>query len=251
MPMDKNEGPIKRLYREEWEAWRRSYRRYFKYAARALGLGFVAGFVFFTLWPAQEKKALEFVVKALEDITLEGSALLLALTLFYHNTRASIAAVAGGIVPFLFLPILDPFINGGVLGLLASVSKHQGLDVPRLFLTQVLPHGVFELTAVLYATSLGMYLSAEISKKAKKAWKKIMGTHTSQCPLSENSSIPAAPQDETASAAPLEILETYPDRTAAEPTGPARNVVRSFILVVLPLLLIAAAIEGFVTPHLR
>jgi len=32
--------------------------------------------------------------------------------------------------------------------------------------------------------------------------------------------------------------------------GAARNVVRSFVLVVLPLLLVAAAIEGLVTPLL-
>jgi stage II sporulation protein M len=244
-------GLIRRIYREERAAWRGHYRRYFKYAARTLGLGFVAGFLFFTLWPAQEKKALEFVVKSLEDITFGGSTLFLVLSLFYHNARASIAAVAAGVVPFLFLPILDPFINGGVLGLLASVSKHQGVDVPRLFLTQVLPHGVFELTAVLYVTSLGMYLSAGMGKKAKKAWKKIMGTHTSQYPLSDNSSIPAAPQGEAAPAAPLEFLETYPDRTTDPTESLARNVARSFVLVVLPLLLVAAFIEGFITPHLR
>ena len=35
------------------------------------------------------------------------------------------------------------------------------------------------------------------------------------------------------------------------PESLARNIVRSFVLVVLPLLLIAAVIEGFITPHLR
>ena len=175
-------GLVKRLYREEGAAWRGQYRRYFKIAARALGLGFVAGFVFFTLWPAREKKALDLVVKALEDIRLGGSPLLLALTLFYHNARASILAIAAGVVPFVFLPVLDPVLNGGVLGLLASVSKHQGLDVPRLFLTQVLPHGVFELTAVLYATSLGMYLSAEMARKAKAAWKRRKGPAPASAP---------------------------------------------------------------------
>lgn len=227
-------GLIKRLYREEWAAWRGHYRRYFKHAARALGLGFVAGFVFFTLWPAREKKALDLVVKALEDIPLGGSPLLLALTLFYHNARASVVAIAAGVVPFAFLPILDPVLNGGVLGLLASVSKHQGLDVPRLFLTQVLPHGVFELTAVLYATSLGMYLSAEMGRKAKAAWKRRKG-----------------PAPASAPAAPFEFLETYPQRVAAEPAGVARNIVRSLVLVVLPLLFVAAAIEGFITPLFR
>ncbi len=243
-------GLLRRLYAEEREAWRRHYRRYFKHAARALGLGFVLGFAFFMFRPDQERRALELVVKALEDISLEASPSVLALTLFYHNARASVVPVAAGLAPFLFLPILDPLLNGAVLGLLASISKHQGLDVPLLFLTQVLPHGVFELTAVLYATSLGLYLSAEMGKKAKAAWKARitrMGTHTSPYPQSS----PPAPQAIDAPAAPLEFLETYPQRVDAEPKGVVRNVVRSFVLVVLPLLLVAAAIEGLVTPHLR
>jgi len=228
-------GLLVRLYREEGDAWRKHYRQYFRYAARALGAGFVVGFVYFMLRPDQEKKALEFVVRALKDIDLQGSPLVLALTLFYHNARASVVAVAAGAVPFLFLPILDPLLNGGVLGLLVSVTKHQGLDVPRLVLTQILPHGVFELTAVLYATSLGLYLSAGMAKKAVATWRKKRGQPQFQPP-------PAPDQ--------TNFLETYPER-AAEPESLARNVVRSFVLVVLPLLLIAAFIEGFITPSLR
>jgi stage II sporulation protein M len=198
-------------------------------------VGFVVGFVYFMLSPGQEKKALEFVIRALKDIDLQGTPLALALTLFYHNARASVVAVAAGIVPFLFLPIFDPLLNGGVLGLLVSVTKHQGLDVPRLVLTKILPHGIFELSAVLYATSLGLYLSAGLGKKAVTAWRKKRGQTQFQ---------PAAVSD------PANILGSFPDRTAAEPESLARNVVRSFVLVVLPLLLIAALIEGFITPIL-
>jgi stage II sporulation protein M len=225
-------GLIRRLYAEERDAWRMHYRKYFKYAARALGTGFVVGFIFFLVRPDQEKKALEFVLRSLKDIKLEGSPLVLALTLFYHNVRASVVAVAAGCIPFLFLPILDPLLNGAVLGLLVSVTKHQGLDVPRLVLTQILPHGIFELTAVLYATSLGLYLSAGMGKKAVAAWRKRTGKP------------PAAPDSPN-------FLETDPVRAAAEGESLTRNVFRSFVLVVLPLLLIAAFIEGFITPHLR
>ena len=228
-------GLIRRLYGEERDAWRKHYKKYFKYAARALGAGFVVGFAYFMLRPDQEKKALEFVVQALKDIDLQGSPLVLALTLFYHNARASVVAVAAGVVPFLFLPILDPLLNGAVLGLLVSITKHQGLDVPRLVLTQILPHGVFELTAVLYATSLGLYLSSGMGKKAVAAWRKKRGQPQGQPP----------PAPDLTS-----FLETYPER-AAEPESLARNIVRSFVLVVLPLLLIAAFIEGFITPILR
>ena len=228
-------GLLKRLYREERDAWRRHYRRYFKHAARALGVGFVVGFVYFMLSPGQEKKALEFVIRALKDIDLQGTPLVLTQTLFYHNSRASVVAVAAGVVPFLFLPILDPLLNGGVLGLLVSVTKHQGLDVPRLVLTKILPHGVFELSAVLYATSLGLYLSAGMGKKAVAAWRKKRGQRQGQPPPAPDLT---------------NFLETYPERSA-EPESLARNVARSFVLVVLPLLLIAAFIEGFITPILR
>ena len=224
-------GLLVRLYREERDAWRKHYKKYFKYAARALGAGFVVGFVYFMLRPDQEKKALEFVIRALKDIELQGSPLVLALTLFYHNARASVVAVAAGAVPFLFLPIFDSLLNGGVLGLLVSVTKHQGLDVPRLVLTKILPHGIFELSAVLYATSLGLYLSAGLGKKAVAAWNK-------------RKNRPPAVSD------PANILGSFPDRAATEPESLARNVVRSFVLVVLPLLLIAAFIEGFITPLL-
>jgi len=252
-------GLFVRLFREEREAWRRHYRRYFKHAARALGLGFVAGFLYFMLWPDQERKALDYVVNALKHIPLGGSPLVLALTLFYHNARASVVAIAAGIVPLLYLPILDPLVNGGVLGLLASVSKHQGLDVLRLILTQILPHGVFELTAVCYATSLGLYLSAGMTRKAAAAWQarksqRGAGTRTQgACPPSALASVPSfLPSDAgIAPAASPDLPAGCPLGEAAGPEGLVRNVVRSFALVVLPLLLVAAFIEGFITPHLR
>ncbi len=233
-PPVRQPGLVRRLYREEWAAWCRDYRKYFKYAARALGLGFVAGYVFFSLWPAQEKKALDLVAESLKDISLQAPPLALALTLFYHNARASVVAVAAGVIPFAFLPIFDPIINGGVLGLLVSISKHQHLPVLRLVLTQILPHGVFELTAVLYATAVGLYLSAAMGRKVRAAW------------LRRRTRKDAAT---TTTAAP-EVLEANPEQAAALFESPARNVVRSFVLVVLPLLLIAAFIESFITPSL-
>jgi len=228
-------GLLERLYRDEIEAWRKHYRKYFKHAARALGAGFIIGFVYFLVQPGQEKKALEFVIRSFKDIRLEGSPLVLALTLFYHNARASAIAVIAGWIPFLFLPILDPLFNGGVLGLLVSVTKHQGLDVPRLVLTKILPHGIFELAGVLYATSLGLYLSEATGKRMLAARRKKRSLRQGQPP--------PAPD-------PTDFLETYPERSAAEAESPALNVLRSFFLVVLPLLLIAAFIEGFITPAL-
>jgi uncharacterized membrane protein SpoIIM required for sporulation len=103
-------------------------------------------------------------------------------------------------------------------------------------LTQILPHGVFELTAVLYATSVGLYLSAAMGKRALAAWRKRRTRRQGQPP-------PPAGQ--------ANFLETYPERSEAQNESLAGNVFRSFFLVVLPLLLVAAFIESFVTPILR
>ena len=143
--------------------------------------------------------------------------------------------MAAGTVPFLFLPILDPLINGGVLGLICSISKHQGLDVPHLVLTQVLPHGVFELTAVLYATSVGLYLSMAWGKRPWPQWRRRKRRRAA---------------GDRAGAGRSEFPRRRPGRGSGEPESVLRNVVRSFVLVVLPLLLVAAFIEGFITPHL-
>ncbi|HOW85716.1 MAG TPA: stage II sporulation protein M [Candidatus Aminicenantes bacterium] len=236
-------GPVRRLYLEERLVWRRHYRRYFKHAARALGLGFVAGFIYFMLWPAREKKALEFVIRSLKDIPLQASPLVLSLTLFYHNTRASILAVAAGLVPCAFLPIFDPVINGAVLGLLCSFSQHQGLNVPRLVLTQILPHGVIELAAVLYATSVGLHLSASLGLKVRAAWK------ARKRARSEGRAGEPQPADAAGEAGPKTAAEEAAE--GQEGGGLFRDVVRSFVLVVIPLLLVAAFIEGFITPLLR
>lgn len=254
-------GLVRSLYREEARAWRERYRKYFKYAARALGLGFVAGFLYFVLWPAQEKRALGFVVEALKDIPLDAGPVLMALTLFYHNARASVVAIAAGAIPFLFLPILDPLLNGAVLGLLVSIARHQRLDAPRLVVTQILPHGIFELTAVVYATALGLYLSAGLGQKAKEAWRKRQGTAAeAEPPVPERAPESGRPIEAEAAGPPVTgpALQPFEGGPAPEPepsspcqAGLLRDVVRSFVLVVLPLLLIAALVEAFITPHLR
>ncbi len=102
-------------------------------------------------------------------------------------------------------------------------------------LTQILPHGVFELTAVLYATSVGLYLSAGMGKRAVAAWRGERGRRQAQ---------PAPPGASRISSEPTR-------RPEAPAESLARNVFRSFVLVVLPLLLVAAFIEGFITPILR
>jgi stage II sporulation protein M len=227
------------FYRDEWAQWSAHYKRYFKIAARVLALGFILSFVSFSFLPGQEKRAFAFLMKSLRDIPLGAPPLVLALTLFYHNARASLFAMAAGGLPFLCLPVIDPLANGAALGLLASISKHQGLNVPLIFLKGVAPHGIFELPAVLYAASAGLYLSVSLGKIVLAAVKKTAVGTGSQDGGPENTAGGIPQRDD--------IIR----RVMSDAGRSVAVVVRSFVLVVLPLLLVAAFVEAFVTPALR
>ncbi len=231
-------GAVRRLYFEEWETWRSHYRRYFKIAARLLGIGFVLGFVFFTLRPDQERQALTTVLKALKDIPLDASPPVLALNLFAHNAWASFFAAAAGWIPFLCLPLFDPLLNGAVLGLLVSIARHQGMNVPVLVLTGILPHGIVELPAILYVTAVGIYVSVTLGKKILASLRSTDGGSPG-----ERSGADGVQGDG---------VETREPAPAGLPSAGelAVRAARSFVLVVLPLLLLAAFIEAFLTPLL-
>ena len=226
-PLEGPKGRIRRLYLEEGEMWRSHYRRYFKIAARLLGIGFILGFIFFTLRPDQERRALTSVLEALKDIPLDSSPPALALTIFYHNARASFFAAAAGWIPFLCLPVLDPLFNGAVLGLLVSIARHQGMNVPALIATGIVPHGIFELPAILYVTSIGIHVSVTLGKKILATDRK---GKSGGGEFSESSGGSTEPET------PPELGEL------------AARAASSFLLVVLPLLAVAAFIEAFVTP---
>jgi stage II sporulation protein M len=186
--------------------------------------------------PDQERRALTGVLKALKDIPLDASPPVLALTLFYHNARASFFAAAAGWIPFLCLPAFDPLLNGAVLGLVVSIARHMGMNVPSMVLTGIAPHGIFELPAILYVTSVGVTVSLTLGKK-------ILASHPSLDRFRRKGRAPAA-ESEEGEAGPRGV-EALPGIREL-----AAKAVRSFGLVVLPLLLVAAVIEAFVTSQL-
>lgn len=128
----------------------------------------------------------------------------LALGLFKNNFLASLLAYIWGLVPFLFLPAgilaLNALIVGGVFVFL------DGLLSPLQFALSLLPHGIFEVPALVLAISLGIKLSLEHSKR-------LMGRdHEAIWPL-------------------------------------VKRQVQVFIRLIVPLLILAALIEAFISPR--
>ena len=120
------------------------------------------------------------------------------LALFGNNVRATVFSIAYGFIPFIYLPALSIGINSLLLGLFAGVYVNNGISLLAYF-AGIVPHGIFELPALILALSSGIYV--------RHNEKGVMG--------------------------PL-----------------MKDLLRLFVMHIIPLLMAAAVIEAYVTPQL-
>lgn len=94
-----------------------------------------------------------------------------ALEYFAHNFRIDVVMGLLGMIPFLFLPILVVIFNAGLLGAaVAVVGELIGESSFMWFIKYILPHGIFEIPAMIIAGAMGtrlcIFLCRKILKKA-------------------------------------------------------------------------------------
>ncbi len=130
----------------------------------------------------------------------------LAKGIFLNNLRASTLGVTLGVIPFLFIPCFVALSNGTVVGaVLGYASAATGEGVFTLLLTGIMPHGIFEIPAIIVAFSLGAIMCREIT------FAFLRKPH-------------------------LKMLEMF------------NQIARAYVVIVLPLLIMAALAEAYVTP---
>jgi stage II sporulation protein M len=119
-------------------------------------------------------------------------------------------------------------VNGGALGLLVFALKIKGLSIPLVILVDLVPHGIFEITAWLYASCLGVHLSLNIVSR-----------------------VLAPRRCDQESVSPEKFFETNGDDSTLGDVSLFAQVLTSFVRIVVPLLLMAAMVEAFITPILH
>jgi len=147
----------------------------------------------------------ESIIIHLEHIasqTLAQSRYQLFFFIFFNNSIKALGVILFGIL-FSVIPILFLIINGFIIGIVtASVVSSEGV----LFLAGgILPHGVFEIPALLLTSALGWVLGIHLFQRIKK-------------------------QKTT----PITITLVFAGRF--------------FIFIIVPLFLVAAFVEAFITP---
>ncbi|MDO5028075.1 MAG: stage II sporulation protein M [Bacillota bacterium] len=114
------------------------------------------------------KEGLEGVMENLGQLIGEDGQINV-IGLILNNVRVAALAFVIGIVPFLYLPafilLVNALIVGGFLGLAGMESLMNALII---FVFGIMPHGVFELTAIFFGLAAGFNLSSAVNKTIRR-----------------------------------------------------------------------------------
>ena len=125
--------------------------------------------------------------------------------LLSNNLSATATTAISGFIPFLFYPAFTLGLNSFSLAAMGAESLKSGLGIAS-YLAGILPHGIFEIPALMYACAIGICHCKLVTRAILRREQ------------------PAPWREQVVS---LSIV---------------------FITVMVPLLLIAAVVESFITP---
>jgi len=104
---------------------------------------------------------IEAGIRQMPDLSnLQGS--INAPFLFMNNTRAVAVIFLAGLVSFGVLGILLYMVNIGVIGGLFALFQLLGMNPAPMFLAGVVPHGIFEIPALIIGSAVVLYMGASI-----------------------------------------------------------------------------------------
>lgn len=89
-----------------------------------------------------------------------------AIGLIKNNIVACGMSILFGFIPFIFLSIFSLGINGFLVGVVLGLGKAAtGTSIIKTFILGILPHGIFEIPALIISMSMGIYLCLNLSMK--------------------------------------------------------------------------------------
>lgn len=151
------------------------FRRTLWFCALGLLLTVLLGVGIGLLVPEQAAQTMNSFMEQIEQsgvITSDGQMSVFALLM--NNWRAMLISAAYGFVPFLFLPAVSLVTNGVLLGMLGALFMVRGMSL-LAYLTGIVPHGVFEIPALIFSIACGVHLC--------RAMNQLVTSHPDRAPL--------------------------------------------------------------------
>jgi len=121
------------------------------------------------LYLADPETANEVIAQFVEMVEESGvidteTGAISVFALLQNNWTAMLNITAYGFLPFIYLSVISLFSNGALMGVLAglyAVSEEVSLWA---YFAGVLPHGIFEIPALVLSAACGMYLCRNMGR---------------------------------------------------------------------------------------
>ena len=137
---------------------RSSFRRIILRCALAMLAAIALGVVVGSLSPGVIDMALTAFMEMVEESgIMDQAGNFSVFALLSNNWGAMILAAAYGFIPFIFLPLVSLITNSLLIGLLLAWYHNNGVSL-LLYLAGILPHGIFELPALVLSVACGVCL---------------------------------------------------------------------------------------------
>ncbi|HHW35693.1 MAG TPA: stage II sporulation protein M [Bacillales bacterium] len=209
---------MKEIYLKEFEVYKKSYQKSFWWT-------FIISIIILIVCFTLSFSMADFFIKQTEDIAEsiannmakmsgkeinELSDIQTFLLIFWNNLKVVTITILLGIIPFYRLSSFFTIFQFSVVGVVFGGLFAMGHNVINAFTFSFLPHAIFELTALVYSVAIGNFINKNILAKV-----------------------------------------FFRKKKDSEPIGNLlKPSLRSYLFVVIPLLLIASFIEAFITSRL-
>lgn len=133
------------------------YRTYFIFSAAVLLGGALFGYFQSEAIQTIVKESLEHLMNKVEEIQENPSPFNMFWVIFKNNVLAAMMMLGLGVF-FAIFPVMSLFVNGALIGYLLITAQASGVNAGKLLVFGILPHGIVELTAILFSTMIGIKL---------------------------------------------------------------------------------------------
>jgi len=135
-------------------------------SAAAFGVLLVLAFGASLALPELRDQVVSQMFRLAENVT-DGENTISVWALLSNNLTACGFSILYGLLPFAYLPALALGLNAVILGGLGGWYVANGYPL-WVYLAGLLPHGIFELPALILSFSGGLYLCGQITRRIRK-----------------------------------------------------------------------------------
>ncbi|MET3291479.1 UNVERIFIED_CONTAM: stage II sporulation protein M [Brevibacillus sp. OAP136] len=130
-------------------------RRYLLIGSLLMLFGIIFGYLEASLVEKLAQQMIEQIRKIADQIQKNGHPTAVFWMILFNNLFSSLMMMVLGVL-FAFFPIYGLVANGVLLGFLLDKMGDAGLNPLVVLTVGILPHGIFELPAVVFAASFGI-----------------------------------------------------------------------------------------------